>query len=993
MDSTMSETKLPTVALKEAGQSPWLDFISRDLLCSGTLAGYIKDKGLLGVTSNPSIFQKAITTPGAGYEADVAKLFAAGASTYEVYDALTVRDIQDACDEFQGIFKKSSGEHGFVSLEVDPGLADDEETSVREGVRLFKAVDRPNVMIKIPATEAGVRAFRRLIAQGINVNVTLMFSIQHYRDVARAYLDGLADFKRKKGDLSKVHSVASVFVSRFDTLLDKKLEDLAQKTPDPSKRASILALRGKAAVANAKLIYQEFLKYFASPEFHELKESGAWVQKVLWGSTSTKNPDYNDLLYVEPLVGRETVNTLPLPTFEAVLDHGKIEPNTIENGLEDAYQVTEDLAGLGFQLGETGAELQRAGAKSFCEAFDVLMKTLEKLGFQHRPELKGVKAPDFKFQLSPNMAEDAHLLQAFEKAEKENYLARLLKKDPTLWKSDAGHQKVILNRLGWLYSSDWLLGKLHEIDRLAEEIRQDKIESVVLLGMGGSSLAPEVLSLIGKAPARHKLAFHMLDTTDPGSILAVEKKIKFKSALFIVASKSGGTVETMSQFHYFYDKVLKVCGKGTEAARQAGRSPMTSARSRELEVLVSAGRHFIAITDAGSGLEQLARERCFRKTLINPTDIGGRYSALSYFGIVPVLLAGFPVRGILKSAADLLSAVIAAPKVRQNPAVGLGSVLGTLARYYKNKVTFLTSRQLQPVGAWLEQLIAESTGKEGRGIVPVESEPALKAADFGDDRVFVVLQLKGDSMTAVQPTLSAVRKAGFPVIETTWENTDQVGAEFLRWEIVTAIASAVLEVNPFDEPNVKESKDLTGQFLSRLEKTGKLPDPAHGLRLSGAIPGAGKTKQGLEKAVAEWLGRLEKGSYAAVLAYTERSAPYEAALGRLRKTLGSALKIPVVSGFGPRYLHSIGQLYKGGPRNGLFILFYQDEKTDAKVPGTFYRFGQLKKAQALGDLNALSNKQLPVLAVNLGKNSLIQLKRFELYLGKRLKKTGKSKQK
>jgi len=967
MSPLMSETKLPTLSLIEAGQSPWLDFISRDLLRSGKLAGYIRDKGLLGVTSNPSIFQKAITTPGAGYETDVARLFAAGASTFEVYDELTVKDIQDACDAFAGVFEKSNSEHGFVSLEVDPGLADNEEATVLEGVRLFKKVARPNVMIKVPATAAGVRAFRRLIGQGVNVNVTLMFTLQHYRDVARAYLDGLADFKRKKGDLSKVHSVASVFVSRFDSLLDKKLEDLAQKTGDAARRASILELRGKAAVANSQLIYQEFLKYFATPEFHELKQSGAWIQKLLWGSTSTKNPEYSDLLYVEPLVGRETVNTLPLPTFEAVLDHGKIQPNTIEQDLEEAYQVIENLATLGIQLGEVGTGLQKSGAESFCEAFDVIMRTLEKLGFQNRKELKVAKVPSFQYKLSSLLSDDHHLQQTFDRADKENYLARLLKKDPTLWKNDEAHQKVINNRLGWLYSADWLLGKLHEIDRLGDELASEKIQNVVLLGMGGSSLAPEVLSLVCKATPAKKMAFYMLDTTDPTSILAVEKKIKLKASVFIVASKSGGTVETMSQYQYFYDKVLKLSGKGEPGITQAGR-------------------HFIAITDSGSGLEQLARERKFRRVLINPGDIGGRYSALSYFGIVPAMLVGIPVRTILKSASDLLSATISNQKSRSNPSVGLGCVLGTLAKHNKNKVTFLTSRQLQPVGAWLEQLIAESTGKEGRGIVPVESEPALKLNQYGDDRVFVVLQLKGDSMTAVNPTLTAVRKAGFPIIDVEWDSEEQIGAEFLRWEIATVIASAVLEVNPFDEPNVKESKDLTGQVLARLEKTGKLPDPETVIRLSGAIPGTGKQKIAFESALESWLGRLQKGSYVALLAYTERSKVYDAALAKLRKTIASALHVPVISGFGPRYLHSIGQLYKGGPQKGLFIVFYHEEKKDVKVPKTFYRFGQLKKAQAIGDLSALSNKNLPVLAINLAKSPITQLKRFELYLNKRLNK-------
>jgi len=952
-----------TLDLAQAGQSPWLDFISREMLSSGKLADFIRKSGLLGVTSNPAIFQKALSSSGTGYDADISRLFKAGASTFAVYDELTVKDIQDACDLFAGVYQSSGGEHGFVSLEVDPGLADDEDATVREARRLHKKVNRPNVMIKVPATQAGVRAFRSLTGLGISVNVTLMFSVKHYKEVARAYLDGLTDLRARGGKLGEVHSVASVFVSRIDTLLDKRLQDLAARAGDASKKTRLLALRGKAALANSRLIYQEFLKIFGSVEFELLKKDGAWTQKVLWGSTSSKNPEYNDLIYVEPLIGRDTVNTMPLPTLDAFIQHGTVKADSILDGASEAVETVTQLAELGFDLIQVGDDLQAAGTRSFCESFDTLMRTLEKAGFAHRPELAVLANGGFVQSAAKSVSEDLHVTQAVEKAQKENYLARFLKKDPSLWKGESAHQAVIQNRLGWIYSADWVLGRLHEADRLAADLQQEGVQSLVLLGMGGSSLAPEVMNLVcKKLPGRH-LTFYVLDTTDPGSIFAVEKEIKLAKSVFVVASKSGGTVETVSQYQYFYAKVLALYKK-------------------ESNPEACAGRHFVAITDSGSGLEKLAAAKKFRSVFINPADIGGRFSALSFFGLVPAVLSGVPARGLIKSALDLLSRTIGEASVTKNEALYVGCALGALAKHGKNKLTLWTSKRLAPVGAWLEQLIAESTGKEGEGILPVDGEAPLKTTAYGDDRVFVVLTLKGDSCGHLKAPLAAVKKAGFPLIEMEWNNDLQLGAEMLRWEIITSIACAAMGVNPFDEPNVKESKDLTGQFLNLLESGGKLLDPAGTFKIGSGFPGSARAKQAAVAKVQEWLGSpvSRKGAYLALLTYAARSPEINAEIQTLRTALAETLGIPVACGFGPRYLHSIGQLYKGGPRSGRFIVFLTEEAKDAAVPGQHYRFGQLKKAQALGDLNALSSKSLPVLSVQLGKNHAVSIAKFAKFL-------------
>lgn len=937
---TMTRT-LATVELFQAGQSPWLDFISRDMIQSGEMKKLAQQQGVLGVTSNPSIFEKAIGQ-GNAYDADIKKLIKKGASTFEIYDNLTICDIQATCDFFLPIFKKTQGEHGFVSLEVSPDLAYDKETTVAEAKRLWKTVNRPNVMIKIPATPEGVQAVREVIGSGISVNVTLMFSMKHYQDVASAFVDGLADCHKKGGDLSRVFSVASVFVSRIDTLIDKKLEALVANNP------GLAELKGKAAVANSKLVYQEFKRIFASDKFRKLQTEGAHAQKVLWASTSVKNPAYFDLMYVEPLVGPDTVNTMPTNILEAVLDHATIRPNTIEEGVDEARSVVSKLKEFGFDLYTIGEQLQADGVKLFVDSFDVLMRTLEIKREQFvSPK---VAATAQSLSISPVMSQK--LAAGCASLEKQDFLNRFLNWDARLWKDDPAHQASIKNRLGWLKAPDWITGKLYEIDRFAEQVKQAGFKDIVLLGMGGSSLAPEVMGFICSRP-KNSPRFFVLDTTDPASILDVKKKIKLKSALFIVASKSGGTIETMSQFQFFYDQLLKVYGK---------------------KGATKAGSHFIAITDPGSSLEKLAQEKGFRKTFINPANIGGRFSVLSFFGMVPAALLGINVRALLQTARQFSQNLVSQNRLIQSPGVALGVLLAEFAKQGDDKVTFLAPKQLASLGTWLEQLIAESTGKEGKGIVFIEGkEPSARVSDYGKGRVFVALTLKGKKDAALAKGIQSLKKAGYPVISIEWPSVNSIGEEFFKWEVVTAVAGIQMGINPFDEPNVKESKDNTAILLGELKKKGKFENP--------------KTYTPVKNGVdfGALFSKRKPGAYLALLAYVERNDKMTEVFNRIRKQIREAYQIPVLMGFGPRYLHSIGQLYKGGTPNGLFMTFFKQEKQDVKVPGAFYTFGQLKKAQALGDIQALESKGLPVSVVDLGKDLAAGLKLFEKQLDAHLR--------
>lgn len=938
----------PTYDLIKAGQSPWLDFISRDLLNSGQLKSLIRDAGLLGVTSNPSIFEKAIGTSKGGYDAEIRTLSRAGKTTFQIYDALTLSDIQKACDLFAKVHEESRGEHGFVSLEVRPDLAQDEEATVREARRLYKAVSRPNIMIKVPATPEGVRAFRRLTELGINVNVTLIFSLSQYTQVLQAYLEGLEERLHQDLPLAGVHSVASVFVSRFDTLLDVKLAQLQERESDADERADLESLKGKAAVANSKVIYQEFKKVLDSERFAALRQAGATVQKLLWGSTSVKNPKYHDLMYVEPLVGRETVNTMPQNTLESLLDHGQVRAGTVEEGADEALKVVERLKEWGIDLEEVGQKLQQDGLSAFESSFDGLMKTLELAC-----ERFNGKAPAVKTRIS--VGEVIRKKAPVAAMERESYIERFFKCDASLWKQDKEHQQVINNRLGWLRVADWILGRLYELDELAAEVWNEKIRDVVLLGMGGSSLAPEVLSLICQRSAKGKgVRFYVLDTTDPAAILNVEKKIKLPKTLFLVSSKSGSTVETMSQFQFFYDRVSKLYARMPDRAQ-------------------AAGRHFVAITDAGSRLESEGHQRHFRRVFINPSDVGGRYSALSLFGMVPAAILGIPVRELIKSARTLGAQCEAEKKIEKNTTVYVGALLGVLAREGCDKLTIWTTKSLTSFGAWLEQLVAESTGKEGHGILPVDGETPADPSVYRKDRAFLVLKLKGEDSKRFAAQVAAVRKAGFPVIEMEWPNRAAIGGEFLRWEIITAVTSSVMGVNPFDEPNVKESKDNTTRLLGEAEKEGEITDPEHLVKARGAI------------SFPDFFEGLGDRHYVALLPYLERSPATLSFFARIQSLLRDALRVPVVVGFGPRYLHSSGQLYKGGPETGYYLFFRLQDPKDARIPHAKFTFSELKKAQATGDALAIADRQRPSLTIDLGRDLPGGLKIFEKQLREYLK--------
>jgi transaldolase/glucose-6-phosphate isomerase len=926
----------PLTELGKHGQAFWYDNIRRGLITSGELQRLIDEDGLVGVTSNPTIFEKAISG-STDYDEHLHELVDRGKDVPEILRALTVRDIQMAADLFRLVYERTGRRDGYVSIEVSPKLARDTEGTIAEALRLREAVGRENVMIKVPGTPEGMPAIEELTARGVNVNVTLLFSLESYRHAAEAYIAGLERLAHAGGPLDRVASVASFFLSRVDTAVDRLLEARLRETSDVEQRAVLEGLLGKAAIANAGAAYTIFKEIFSGARFAKLRQKGARVQRPLWASTGTKNPNYSDVYYIEPLIGPETVNTMPQATITAFRDHGTAR-STLVGDLEGAGRTLERLAEAGVDMDAVTDRLLEEGIDSFVASFDKLLELI-------RSKHEGILA-SLAHRQSASLGQHQTAVEAAQRALKEQQLCRRLwEKDATIWSREPDVQRSIKNRLGWLTVSEAMTEHLDDLRALGSEVREAGFAHAVLLGMGGSSLCPEVLRLTF-GPDRGYPDLTVLDSTDPATILSIDRAIDAARTLFIVATKSGTTTETLSLYKHFFERVQ---------ATKAGR----------------AGDNFIAITDAGTPLERLASDQGFRRVFINPSDIGGRYSALSYFGLVPAAVMGIDIDCLLDRAEEMAQSSVSCVPVRENPGARLGAIMKVLAKAGRDKVTFVLSPGIESFGTWAEQLIAESTGKEGKGILPVDGEPLGGPAAYGADRLFVYLRLDGAFDRELDGKVGALEKAGHPVVRLHLRDPYDLGGEFFRWELATAIAGSLLGINPFDEPNVRESKDNTCRLLDEFAAKGTLPEGSPALEQDGlklyadSALGGSEGKASLESYMSAFLRQTQPGDYVALLAYIQRSPEHEAALQSVRRRLRDGLRLATTLGYGPRYLHSTGQLHKGGAANGLFLQVTADDQEDVTIPGEGYTFSILKRAQALGDLISLQSKGRRVVRVHL----------------------------
>jgi transaldolase/glucose-6-phosphate isomerase len=919
-------------ALDALGQAVWLDFLARGFIAKGELKALVDD-GVRGVTSNPSIFEKAIGHTDEYDDGIKASLKAGDVPLTRLYERLAVADIQSAAAVLRPVHEATKGADGFVSMEVSPYLAGDTEGTIAEAKRLWGEIDRPDVMIKVPATAAGLPAIRALIAEGINVNITLLFAQSVYEEVVEAYLSGLEAFVAKGGDPSRVSSVASFFVSRIDTEADKRLDETIAAANDPAEKARLAALKGKIAIANAKMAYQIYLQRFAGARWEALRAKGARVQRLLWASTGTKNKAYSDTMYVDELIGRDTINTVPPATLEAFRDHGTPK-ETLTQDVDAARQALADFAKAGISLDATTDKLTKDGVQLFADAFDHLLGAVA-----------GKRAAFLGGRLNPQALALGSVQQAADEAAQRwaagGLIRRLWQRDAAVW---TGHDEG--KWLGWLDAVGAGTRNLAEYEAFAAEVKKEGFTDALLLGMGGSSLGPEVLALTFGSASGFPI-LRIVDSTDPAQVRAAESAVDLAKTLFIVSSKSGSTTEPNILKDYFFDRVSATIGADKAASR------------------------FVAVTDPGSSLEKLAKAEGFRRIFLGDPSIGGRYSVLSPFGLVPAAAAGIDLRRLLQSAEAMVIACGGDVPPAQNPGIQLGLAMAAAAKAGRDKVTIVGAGKARYFGAWAEQLLAESTGKNGKGLIPVDGEPLGAPNVYGRDRLFISLRMESDREDGA---LAALEKAGHPVVRIVLAGPEAIGQEFFRWEIATAVAGAEIGIDPFDQPDVEASKVKTRALTAQFEQTGKLPeetpvatsntlaiytDPANAEALRKA--GADGTVDGWIKA---HLARAKAGDYVAILAYVARNGEDATILHRIRMAVRDERHVATCVGFGPRFLHSTGQAYKGGPNSGVFLQV-TGEAPDLAIPGHKASFGVVEAAQAEGDFSVLAERGRRALRIHL----------------------------
>lgn len=902
--------------LHQLGQSTWLNYLRGSFIRSGELSERLR-MGIQGVTANAQVYERAIAG-STDYDAAIRRAVGEGKPARLIHEHLMADDIQRAADVLHPIFEASGRRDGFVSYELDPSQFHDVTAAVAGARHFGHLVDRYNVMVEVPATPIGIEAIRALVADGTSINVTHLFSVADYEQAALAYLAGLSEYVASHSVWRTTPTaVASFSLSPLDAAVDARLEAIG--------RADLM---GKTAIALAKLLYERFRELFDTPEWAKLAAKGAQPLRPKWTRVTPRDFQHSECYYVNNLIGSDTVVTFSPVTMNAFLREGRAV-ETLQTGLDEARRHIAAVTALGIDPQALATDLQRdhvaASDRRFHSLATTVMRKRDALDTGHQP---------FTMQLG----EYGPLVDEGLQALCQNQIVcRIWAHDHTVWQPKPSE---ITNRLGWLNIMDAMADKVDQLKNFTEQLVAEGYTHALLLGMGGSSLAPELFQkTFGRStrPSNRPYPFLdlvVVDTTDADAIRAAEAAVDLKRTLLIVSTKSGGTVETLSAFKYFYNRLAEAVGPA------------------------AAGRHIVGITDPGSKIVDLGRRYGFRDLFLNDPNIGGRYSALSYFGLLPAALVGVDVAELLERAA--VAAANATPchcdAIGDNIAALLGAAMGRLALAGRDKVTFITSPAVASFGDWVEQLIAESLGKEGQGVLPVVGEPPAPIDTYGADRLFVHVQLEGDA----QPDafIASLVDAGQPVITLRLKDNYDLGGQFLLWEMATAIAGHFLGINPFDQPNVEEAKIKARAVVAEYADTGTLP--------------AGESRAPEAAALDAFLRQAHPGDYVALQAYVPATPATDAALQALRQAIHLRTGLATTTGYGPRFLHSTGQLHKGDRGNGLFIQFVSETTADVDIPdeagsaASSMSFNVLKKAQALGDAHALRDAHRRVISFAVG---------------------------
>jgi transaldolase/glucose-6-phosphate isomerase len=943
----------PVFEAHTQGQSIWLDNISRDLLLSGELRHWVEHEGIRGVTSNPAIFEKAIAK-SSDYDPAARALIAQGASdALDVFERLAVADIQLGCDVLRPVWEESGGRDGFVSLEVSPHLSNDTEGTIVEARRLARDVSRDNLMIKVPATPEGVPAIQTLISEGIHVNVTLLFAIDAYEAVHQAYISGLEARLARGENVSGIASVASFFISRIDAAVGQHIEAALENEKREDVRARLQALDAKVAIANAKLAYATFRETLTGDRWKRLADAGADPQRVLWASTGTKDPALPKTLYVDNLIGDHTVNTLPDATLAAFREEGQVRDALGDDPVPlkaEAQAVLSELDALGISLKEITDGLLTKGCALFSDAFDGLLLSVE----AKRQQLVGAGLSQTRYALGEAEGDVEAAQQSWQQ---EGKTRALWNRKASIF-SDADEASW----MGWLdlpkATPEVAIGNA----ALREAVRTHDADTVVVIGMGGSSLWPDVLgrALADEASGDDRRARKLvvLDTTVPDAIESRLGELDLSRCLFFLSSKSGSTLEPSAVFELVHARL--VASIGAEAA----------------------GRRFVAITDPGSNLEKLASERGFLGTALGRSDVGGRYSALSPFGLLPAEAMGLDPEALQARARTMSAACAPFVSPELNPGIRLGTTLGVLARQGRDKLTLSISPDLASFTDWIEQLVGESTGKDGRGVVPVAGESLADPDRYGSDRVFVDIALATDPTNDERAAkLDALEAAGHPVIRIEIAEALDLVQEVFRWEIATAAIGALLEVNPFDQPDVEAAKTAARERIARSGggATQKADLESDGARffVGKAIAAGGGDPQSLMRSLVESLATNDTFS---INAFLHDSPAIRDSLQSIREAVGRARRVATTVDIGPRYLHSTGQLQKGGPNRVVGLQLWQSAAARPgqalEIPGLGGNFDTLVEAQAAGDFAVLCDRDRRMIGIDVGADAAATLARL-----------------
>jgi transaldolase/glucose-6-phosphate isomerase len=826
-------------------------------------------------------------------------------------------------------------------MEVSPYLAHDTDGTIAEARRLWTRIGRPNIMIKVPGTAEGVPAIEQLTAEGVNVNVTLLFGRDACRRVHEAYMAGLETRIAQGQPINRIASVASMFVSRIDVLVGKLIESRLPNANE-DERALLQSLHGQVGIANAKLAYQDWKQVQHGARWQALASRGARPQRMLWASTSTKDKRLSDVLYVEALLGPDTIDTMPPATLAAMRDHGHPDAH-LEEGLDGARDAMDRLARAGISIDDVTHQLVEDGVAKFSASFDELMASVER----KRDRVLRCALDRMSYALPPGLQAD--LEATLEDWRTAGKVRRLWEGDATLWTGrDEG------SWVDWLGLAGRERVAIGELETFAREVHELGFTHAVVLGMGGSSLCPEVLAQTFGARTGYPELI-VLDSTDPVQIAAVEARVALATTLFVVASKSGTTLEPNLLLDYFHSRVREAVGDA------------------------AAGGHFVAITDPDTALQKRAESRGFRRVFAGRPGVGGRYSALSSFGMLPAAILGLDVQAFLDRAEIMARSCAAYVPPHENAGVLLGAILGTAAKAGHDKVTLIASPEIAHLGPWLEQLLAESTGKQGRGLIPIAGEPLGPPSVYGDDRVFVYLRLDRGYDPEQDAALAALGKAGQPIVHVAVAEPFDLGQEFFRWEIAVAVAGSILGIDPFDQPDVEASKQAARAQLDDFERTGALVADTPLCR-DGALELFAPERDrawlehaaGREAALHAYLrshfARLAPGDFVALLAFVPRETTSEESLQGMRSRIRDARRVATSIGFGPRFLHSTGQLHKGGPNTGVYLQLTCDDAVDVTVPDRGVTFGIVKAAQAQGDMHVLAERGRRVVRIHLGRD-------------------------